>query len=163
MRYTESSLRIWFTVLLTLVFAMMLTILPIPHIIVWVRPLWVPAVVFYWALAIPERFGIGKAWVVGIFLDVLMGTLLGENAFALATSVFFLAKFHIRIRLFPSWQQAMIVLMLSFCYLSLIFWMQGLIGQPPLSWQFWTPALSTALLWPWMYIMLRDYRRHSIH
>ena len=161
MRQTNFTFRTWLYVIMTIVAAMMMTILPIPQILIWVRPLWVPAVVFYWALAVPERFSLGAAFIVGIFLDVLMGTLLGENAFALAAAVFFLTKFHVRIRLFPRWQQALIVCMLSLCYLALLFWMQGLIGQPPLTWQFWTPAISTALLWPWLFVMLRDYRRRS--
>lgn len=164
MKEPSYTLRTWTFVIFTLVLAMMLTILPLPDWAVWVRPLWVPAVIFYWALAIPDRFSIGVAWIIGIILDILMGTLMGENAFALAAVVYVLSRFHVRIRLFPAWQQTMIVLILSLCYLALLFWMQGLIGQPPLSWQYWSPALSTALLWPWLFVLLRDYRRrYNIH
>lgn len=152
-------MRSWLLIMLSLLVAMMLTILPLPIWAGWVRPLWVPAVVFYWALAVPERFSIGAAWCVGILLDVLLGTLLGENALGLTLTVFVISKLFPRIRLFPMWQQVGVVILLSLCHLMLLFWMQGLIGQPVLAWQFWVPALSTGLLWPWLFIVLRDYRR----
>jgi len=154
-----SAIRSWFFIILSILVAMMLTILPLPFWAGWLRPLWVPAVVFYWALALPERFSIGAAWCVGILLDVLLGTLLGENGLGLMLAVFVISKLYTRIRLFPMWQQVAIMFMLSLCYLALLFWMQGLIGQPPLSWQFWVPAITTGCLWPWIFILLRDYRR----
>lgn len=162
MRKPPFTFRAWVYVIMTIIVAMMMMILPIPNFLLWVRPLWVPAVVFYWALAVPERFSIGVAWIVGIFLDALMGTLLGENAFALSLSVYFIGKFHVRMSLFPHWQQAVIIFFLSILYLAMLFWMQGIIGQPPLTWQYWTPAVSTALLWPWLFVMLREYRYRRV-
>ena len=157
-----SAFRSWFFIILSLIVAMMLTILPLPFWAGWARPLWVPAVVFYWALALPDRFSIVAAWCVGILLDVLLGTLLGENALGLTLSVFVISKLFTRIRLFPMWQQVGVIFLLSLCHLTLIFWMQGLIGQPPLTWQFWIPSISTGLLWPWLFFLMRDYRRRFI-
>jgi len=159
---SSTAFRSWFFIILSIIVAMMLTILPLPFWAVWLRPLWVPAVVFYWALALPERFSIVAAWCVGILLDVLLGTLLGENALGLTVAVFVISKLSTRIRLFPMWQQVSIIFLLCLCYLTLIFWMQGLSGQPPLSWQFWVPAISTGLLWPWLFILMRDYRRRFL-
>lgn len=153
------AVRSWFFIVLSIVVAMMLTILPLPFWAAWARPLWVPSVVFYWALALPDRFSIGAAWCVGILLDVLLGTLLGENALGLTLSVFVISKLFTRIRLFPMWQQVGVIFLLSLCHLTLIFWMQGLSGQPPLAWQFWVPSISTGLLWPWLFFLMRDYRR----
>lgn len=155
-------IRSWFFIILSIVVAMMLTILPLPFWAEWVRPLWVPAVVFYWALALPERFSIGAAWCVGVLLDVLLGTVLGENALGLTVAVFVVSKLYTRIRLFPMWQQVGVIVLLSLCYLVLLFWMQGLMGQAPLSWQFWMPSITTGLLWPWIFILMRDYRRRFV-
>src|SRR5690348_5166579 len=98
---TLIGIRSWFFIILSIMVAMMLTILPLPLWAGWVRPLWVPAVVFYWALALPDRFSIVAAWCVGILLDVLLGTLLGENALGLTLAVFVISKLFTRIRLFP--------------------------------------------------------------
>ena len=156
------AIRSWLLIIASLVVAMMLTIVPVPFWAGWARPLWVPAVAFYWALALPERFSLGAAWCVGILLDVLLGTLLGENALGLVLAVFVISKLYTRIRLFPMWQQVGIIFLLSLCHLTLLFWTQGLIGEAAVSWQFWVPSVTTALLWPWLFILMRDYRRRFV-
>lgn len=144
---------------LTLCIAMMLTILPLPSWSVWLRPEWVMLVTIYWCLAIPERMSVGMAWCLGLLLDVLQGTLLGQHALALAVVAYFIVKFHPRIRLFPIWQKTFIVFILSMIYLGLIYWVQGLMGVLPNTWEYWLPAITSAVLWPWVFIILRDLRR----
>jgi rod shape-determining protein MreD len=144
---------------LSIIVAMMLTILPLPDWAIWLRPQWVLLVMVYWCLALPERISVGIAWVIGLLLDVLLGTLLGQHALSLAVVAYFIVKFHPRIRLYPIWQKTLVVFMLSLIYSALLFWVQGLLGVLPNSWQFWLPALTSALLWPWVFIILRDLRR----
>lgn len=148
-----------FIIGLSFITAMMLTILPLPSWAVWLRPEWVMLVVVYWCLALPERISVGIAWVIGLLLDVLLGTLLGQHALALAVVAYFIVKFYPRIRLYPIWQKTLVVFILSVIYLGLLYWVQGLMGILPNSWGFWIPALTTALLWPWVFIILRDLRR----
>lgn len=144
---------------ITLCLAMMLTILPLPSWAAWLRPQWVMLVMIYWCLAIPERISVGVAWLIGLLLDVLQGTLLGQHALALAVVAYFIVKFHPRIRLYPIWQKTIIVFFLSLTYLALIFWVQGLMGILPNTWEYWLPAITSTLLWPWVFIILRDLRR----
>lgn len=148
-----------FVIGLTLCLAMMLTILPLPSWATWLRPQWVMLVMIYWCLALPERISVGMAWVVGLFLDVLQGTLLGQHALALAVVAYFIVKFHPRIRLYPIWQKTFIVFFLSLVYLALLFWVQGLMGILPNTLEFWSPAITSSLLFPWVFIILRDLRR----
>lgn len=148
-----------FVVSITLCLAMMLTILPLPSWAVWLRPQWVLMVIIYWCLAIPDKVSVGIAWGIGLLMDVLLGTLLGQHALAMAVVAYFIVKFHPRIRLFPIWQKTFIVFFLSLIYLGLIYWVQGLLGVLPRTWEFWSPAITSALLWPWVFIILRDFRR----
>jgi rod shape-determining protein MreD len=148
-----------FIIGLTLCIAMMLSILPLPSWAVWLRPQWAMLVLVYWCLALPERISVGLAWGIGLLLDVLLGTLLGQHALALAVISYFVVKFHPRIRLYSIWQKTLVVFILSLVYLSLIYWVQGLIGILPNTWEFWLPAITSTLLWPWVFIILRDLRR----
>lgn len=152
------TLRV-FIIGITLCIAMMLTILPMPDWAIWLRPQWVLLVIMYWCLAIPERVSVGIAWGIGLLMDVLQGTLLGQHALAMAVVAYFMVKFHPRIRLFPIWQNTLIVFILSIIYLGLLYWIQGLMGVSPNTWEFWIPAITSALLWPWVFIILRDLRR----
>jgi rod shape-determining protein MreD len=143
----------------TFIVAFMLTAMPLPDWAVNWRPAWVAMVLIYWCIALPDRAGIGIAWMLGLLLDVQQGTLLGQNALGLTIVAFIALNSHQRMRMFPLPQQAILiggyVLLLQF----LTLWIRGIMGVPPEHWTFWTPAFTSMLLWPWVFIVMRDLRR----
>jgi rod shape-determining protein MreD len=137
----------------------MLSVMPIP---VWAqdfRPQWVTLVLIYWCLAIPQRVNVGSGWTLGIVQDVLSGTLLGQHALGLSIVAFVTVKLHLRIRIFPLWQQSLTVLVLLLLERLLELWVMGATGQPTPTLRYWIPAIVGMLLWSWIYIVLRDVRR----
>jgi rod shape-determining protein MreD len=155
-----STTRTGYTVIvLSFVVALMLTALPMP---VWAalwRPAWVALVLVYWCMAAPRYAGIVMGWVLGLFLDVLAGTLLGQHALALAVVAFVVHRFHRQVRVLPLWQQGVGVFGLVFLYQVLILWITGIRGIPVLASAYWSSPLVSMLLWPWIFIVLRDVRR----
>src|SRR5678810_31881 len=81
----------------TFLSALILTLLPMPEWAVWIRPAWVLLVLIYWNMIAPEQISLGTAWMLGILLDVLTGSLLGEHAFALTIASYFVVKMHARL------------------------------------------------------------------
>ncbi len=150
------------TVALTVLVALILTVAPLPGWSEALRPLWAPLVVFYWVIALPERFGVGLAWVVGLLLDALTGTLLGAHALALTLVAFFAARWHLKLRMFPLWQQSLAVGAALAVYAFILFWIGGISGEmsQPLT-RFLPVAVSTAI-WPWIYALLRGVRRRLV-
>ena len=67
-----------FWISLSIIIALMLTILPLPLWAAWFRPEWLVLVAIYWSIALPHRFNIGVAWLLGLLLDALSGTILGD-------------------------------------------------------------------------------------
>lgn len=143
----------------TLVLALLLTLLPMPVALQDFRPPWVALVLIYWCLALPQRVGIGWAWLSGLLLDVLTGTLLGHHALGLSVMAYLVLQLHQRIRIFPLVQQSFSVLVLLLVDRLLSLWVLGTTGQPTPHLGYWMPALVGALLWSWVYIVLRDVRR----
>lgn len=146
-------------ILLSFVAAFMLTLLPLPEYARAYRPEWSALVLIYWCLALPERIGVGTAFVVGVLLDVVTGTLLGQHALGLTTIAYLTLVLHQRIRVFPVRQQAFTVLVLLLIYQLQLLWVMGITGHPPQSWTYWTASLTGTLLWPWTFITLREIRR----
>jgi rod shape-determining protein MreD len=141
--------------------ALVLSILPWP---VWTeqfRPDWVALVLIYWCMALPARVGVGTAWSAGLMLDVLYGSMLGENALAKSLIAFLTVRFHLQLRMFPRWQQAVVVLLLVIVNNLLVLWIKHLAGQAPATWSYLTPGIVSMLLWPWLFVILRDIRRHG--
>lgn len=139
--------------------ALMLTVWPLPGWARQFRPEWVAMVLIYWVLALPDRVGVGVCWTVGLLLDALTGTLLGEHALAMALVGFVALRIHLQVRVYPLWQQMLVMAGLLAGYEFILFWIDGITGYDSDLLTRWLPVAISALLWPWVVGILRDLRR----
>ena len=151
-----NEIRQWLTIGSSLLIALVLMLLPIPSWIAAFRPCWVLMVLIFWTLILPGRVSLTIAWVMGIILDVLNGTLLGEHALALTTVIYLVAKLNNQLRMFSLFQQGVAVLFMAFLYLFILFCVQGFLGALPEDRFYWLPALTSMIFWPWVFIILRN-------
>lgn len=149
----------WTAIFSTLLIAIILALLPMPEWTAWLRPAWVLLVLMYWAMMVPNRVGVGVAWIVGLLLDLLYGTLLGEHALAFTAVIYFVSRLHIRLRMFPLLQQGFCVFLFVLLYQSILYCIQGFIGQLPASHLYWLSSVTSLILWPWLFVVMRDCRR----
>lgn len=147
-------------IIITICIAMLLTILPMPEWARAFRPQWVTLVMIYWAIALPHRVGVGSGFVVGIVLDVLTATLLGQHALGLSIVMFIAIQLHQRIRVFPFWQQSLGIMVLLVIDHLLSLWVIGATRESTPGLEYWMVPLIGALLWPWVFVTLRKVRRH---
>ena len=146
-------------ILLSVIIAMALTILPLPQWVVWFRPEWLLLVVIYWCIALPHRVSLGFAWLSGLALDGLSGTLIGEHALAMVMVAYVAVHIYRRMRTVSIWQQALTICILVTMFQFIIFIIQCIIHQMPQTTMFWLPAISSMFFWPWVFFILRDWRR----
>lgn len=146
-------------ILLSVLVALALVIVPLPDWASTARPDWVALLVIYWSLALPRKFGVGMSWLSGMALDTLQGALLGQHALGLALVSFVALKFHLRIRVFPIWQQSMTVFMLLTLNQFVLFWVDGLTGSGEIQTGRWLPIVTGTLLWPLLAHALGSIRR----
>lgn len=139
--------------------AALLAIMPLPIWLIWLRPAWLLMTLIYWSLRAPYHIGLGVAWLLGLFADLLYGTLLGEHALAFVVIGFFIAQFHVRINRFPFRQQMLVVLALLSLHQMLLLWVQAAIDELPDLWLYWLPSITGALLWPLVYGVLETCNR----
>ena len=100
-------------VLITVAIAMVLTLLPIPHYLEFLRPYWVALVLIYWCLETQDLVSLGLAFTLGVVLDLLTGTLLGQHALSLVIIVYLVTRFRSRLPFFPPCQQPLPLLALD--------------------------------------------------
>ena len=147
------------TIVVTFLIALVLTAMPLPEWARAFRPEFVTLVLIYWCLALPTRVNVGIGWVAGLVVDVLHGTLLGQHALSLAVVAYLAVNLHQQIRVYPLWQQALSIFTLIALNQLLVVWVKGIVGEAPDTWLYWAPSITSALLWPWLFIILRDVRR----
>jgi rod shape-determining protein MreD len=156
----NASYRTYTVVISSIVITFAMTVVPLPDWLSMIRPEWVALTLIYWCMALPNRVGVGVAWTTGLFLDVLRGGLMGQQALSLCLIAFIILKFYRRIRVAPLWQQSVSVFILIFFHQLINLWVVGISGQPPASWLYWLPSISSMLIWPLCFIALRETRRH---
>lgn len=148
------------TGLMTVIVAFMLAIMPLPDWVVKFRPEWVTLVLIYWVLAYPFRVGVTVAWFAGLLLDVSYGTLMGQNAIGMVLIIYVIHLQHLRLRVASLLQQAIVIFILFIIKQLLTLWVDGMLGRAPQdTWSYFMPAITSTLLWPWTYLILRDIHR----
>lgn len=150
----------WWLIPATFVVALMLVMAPLPHMLEPLRPDWVALVALYWAIALPERFGLAIAWFAGLLVDVSQGALLGQHALGIVLVTAIALRSHQSMRLSPLTQQAAFVTLLLLLKQSLVLWISGMVGRAPDElWLYFTAPLLALLFWPVVFVLLRDLRR----
>ena len=159
MAIKEKSNGVW-VIILSFFLAYLLAIVPFPEWAMNYRPEWVPMVLIYWVMALPYRVGIGSAWCAGLILDILKGSVLGLNAIGLVIVAYVTSSIHLRFRMFSSIQQSGLVLVLLGINLFLSHWLEVIAGYTTASdMMFIMGALTSAVLWPALFQLLRQIRR----
>ncbi len=133
---------------LVLLGAAALVTLPLPGLVTPFRPPWATMAIIYWIMMWPRHFGVGAACLLGLLLDILQGALLGQHALSLAVVGYLMVRFHLQLRNFPLWQLTMSVFALLAVDAFILFWIDGIAGNPAVGFARWTQVLSGAILWP---------------
>jgi len=152
---TTAESRNGLVIVITLIIAMLLMLVPMPDIARYFRPEWVVLTLVYWAMALPHRVSIGMGWLVGLLMDVMMGGTLGIMAFSYAFAVYLIARFHLQLRQYPLWQQALTILSV----VVVVHLISVVTSKVESTWLIWMPVLTSTLLWPVMFATLRKIRR----
>jgi rod shape-determining protein MreD len=155
----EESLQGYWVIVLTLLAAYILAVLPMSGLMAWLRPEWLLMVLVYWIIALPERVGLLTAVAAGLGMDVLEGAALGQNMLALAVVALAAKLLYERIRVFSLVQQASVVFLLVGVHQLITQWVETLEGVGAQTAMFLLPAVTSALLWPPVFIWLRGLRR----
>ncbi|MFA9462114.1 rod shape-determining protein MreD [Thiohalorhabdus methylotrophus] len=133
--------------------------LPLAQPITYLWPDWVLLTISYWGLAAPHRYGLGMAFIAGLFQDVSTATLLGLHALIYVFSLYLIIENHLRIRLLHLWGQTLVVFFLALFSVLLQLWVEGTTRD--LGANLWSlvSAVTTGLFWSPVFLFLRSLRQ----
>lgn len=146
---------------ISIIIALILMILPLPEWAVAYRPNWILLTLVFWIVYAADGFGITMVWIIGICLDLLSGSTLGQHAVSLIVCAFIVIQLQQSFKIYPIGKQCLLLAFLVVIYLVITRW---LFGDTPIinDWTYWCSALTTAFLWPWAFVLLRELRRNSL-
>jgi len=135
-------------ILVTFVVAALLEVIPLNQTLDWVRPEWMLLVLLYWVLSLPHRIGVLWGFLVGLYLDVLVGAPLGQRDLSYAFGASFMLAAYKRLRVFPLLQQSAVVFLLVGSANLIAYLVQESVGRtlyPPYTILY--SAAASAVLW----------------
>lgn len=138
---------------------MCLNILPWPNSIAIFMPNWTLLILMYWSIALPHKVSIGTGWVTGLLFDVLTESTLGHNALLFSIVAFFGHTFYSRLRNYLVWQQACLIVLFFLLLQLLSSWVSQLDSTVNVGSLYWLQPLTSGVLWPIMFSILRLIRR----
>lgn len=111
------------------------------------KPDFVLLVLIFWLIRAPQRCNIGTAWIVGIFVDIATGGILGQHALAYTFSAYFTVLYQRRLILFNAFHLFWTVFMLLLIAQVVMLVLQMFAGLPFPGWDYFYPSISGVLLW----------------
>lgn len=156
---SNRKFRAYFAICVTFGVAMILAIMPMPRDFFWLRPHWMTLILIYWVMFLPNFVGVISAFVVGLFLDLLHGTVLGSTALVLAIIVFLAAMIQPRIKQFKFWQQLTVVMVLLALEQLIYLWLQLFLGRATITEGYWWATCSSVVAWFLLLPLLQAYQK----
>lgn len=137
-----------FLIVSTVVASLVLDVLPLPLAYAWLRPEWPLLVLMFWSMRYPGDFSVGSGWLLGLAIDGIEGSPLGQHALALSIVSFLIVSLNTRLSLLSSFQQSVVLMVLVGVYQLFSIWVQNVSGIPTGSLMFLWSCLTTAICWP---------------
>lgn len=111
----------------------------------------IPAIVMiYWCLKAPQYIGVINGWFIGLGLDVLHGSVLGQNALGFTLIAYACVLYDSKFKFSPRSQQMVFVFILVVCYIAVT----GKVSEIFASSLFTMTHLKGALLTPLIWLLL---------
>ena len=146
---TNLRLRLW----IGFICALILSILPIPELISVFRPPWILLFALYIEYFLPGNFKLTTLLIVGLLLDVLLSTVIGEHSFALLLVTWIASTKSRRFQFFSMMQQIFLVGFFCLFYQAVISFIDASLG---LNYSLFMPFASALLgmfIWPWIRLL----------
>jgi rod shape-determining protein MreD len=122
--------------------------MPMPDLCQGIKPMWALLLLFYIQFYLPDYFHLLTLFVLGLLLDILLSTVIGEHIFALTLVTWIASNKARRFYFFSIGQQMALIAFFCLLYQLIILTVEAFLGlQVNLFGLFGNP-LVTALLWP---------------
>ncbi len=151
--------KIHFFVSLVLLFGIVLSLLPMPEILVSCKPPIVLLILIYWSLAHPKYINLSYAFITGLIMDILLVTPLGYHSLCFTITIYLILIYYPQIRV-----QSNLTKMLSLLVILIPYFLTSTIVNNILEIEYniidvVLSILISIIIWPAMFNMLRFVRQ----
>ena len=135
-------------------------IYPLPLSLNAFRPDWMVLIIFYWVLALPHRVSVMHGFVLGILMDLLLGSTLGMHAMLFSSLACFVTIGYQRIRYFTLVQTTLLAGFFVLVTKLSLYWLASSLQEIVLHKYYFWSVFTSMLVWPWFFLFMRYIRKH---
>ncbi|MEM9243811.1 MAG: rod shape-determining protein MreD [Pseudomonadota bacterium] len=151
-------------IIISFIIALMITVMPWSSWLIWLRPDFTLLVLLYWVMTRPYLIGIRTAFVLGIFVDLLDGTVLGLHAFAYVVLTYIVIKYHRKFNAISSLQNIVLTAAILLLYSIIILAIQSFTGNSPATFLYWLSFVGNVIFWLLIYwVLTKICRRYHVN
>ena len=125
---------------------------------IW-NPPWVLMVLCAWVMVKKRYLGFLLPFLLGLVMDVMLGSPLGAHVLALLLPIFIVVILCKRVARYGVWQQALMILVLTLMYQLILVCIYGFMGMSPASYHYFLSPITAMMVWILMALPLKRVRR----
>lgn len=139
----------------TLIAALMANLLPWSGEWLIAKPDFAALIVLYWCIHQPRRFGFAVAWLMGLAMDVAIGSVLGQHALAYSVLAYAGIVLHHRVLMFGMENQILHVIPMLLLTNLIVLAIRMFAGADFPGFGYFAGSLFAGALWPLMCFVLK--------
>ncbi|MEE9310312.1 MAG: rod shape-determining protein MreD [Cocleimonas sp.] len=151
------TLKFTGAIVLSIVIAFALSLLPLREEWGLLRPEWIALTLVHWALYAPKKASLLVAWIAGLFVDALHGSILGQHAFGFSMLMLMTLRLRSRILVDSLLHQFFVLFLVLGTYLLVNLWVLGFTGNSPAGWGYWFTVVTSLIVWPFYNYFLKIF------
>lgn len=147
-----------FAIIISVIMASALMVYPLSYEVSGWRPLFMLMITLFWVLCQPTWCGVWFAFGTGLFVDLLVDAPLGMNALSFVL-ITFIARFLTRERRILTFSNLWVISAIAILAHLFFIWIAQVMSGVHFSFaRHWQPLLSSVLVWPVIYYLLKKWR-----
>ena len=147
----------WIRLVSGLLLMLFLAIIPLPWIFVSFRPAWILLFLLYTQLYLSEYFKIAVVVIVGILLDSILSSVMGEHVFALTITLWCASTKTRRFSSLPTGIQMFYIGIFSLIYCFFLMLINRVLGNPyPMNLML-SITVANIVIWPFFRLVADEF------
>lgn len=138
--------------------ALVFAVFPLPLIVNAFRPDWMILIIFYWVLALPHRVSVFHAFILGLLLDLLLGSILGIHTLLFSILAYVISINYQRIRYLTLVHTTLLVGAFVFVSKLSLYLLVSILQHVVLHKDYFWSIFTSMLIWPWFFLLMRFIR-----
>lgn len=147
----------WFRITIGFMLMLFLSIIPLPSILIPFRPAWLLLFLLYTQFQLSDYFKIIVIFLVGILMDAILSSVMGEHVFALTAALWCASSKARRFSLLPMGIQMFYIGIFSLIYCLCLLFVNRVLGNPyPVNTLF-TVSIVNSIIWPFFRLTADEF------